>query len=63
MPASSLSDVAIESDVEQLIGETVREFGRLDVLINNAGMGGQPSAGWSALDLDRFWAVLAVHVG
>jgi NAD(P)-dependent dehydrogenase (short-subunit alcohol dehydrogenase family) len=57
------ADVAVESDVAELIGETVREFGRLNILINNAGIGGQPSAGWSAMDLDRFWAVLAVHVG
>jgi NAD(P)-dependent dehydrogenase (short-subunit alcohol dehydrogenase family) len=57
------ADVAVEPDVEELIGETVREFGRLDVLVNNAGVGGQASAGWSTIDLDRFWAVLAVHVG
>jgi NAD(P)-dependent dehydrogenase (short-subunit alcohol dehydrogenase family) len=57
------ADVAVESDVVELIGETVREFGRLDVLINNAGTGGQPSVGWNALDLDSFWVVLAVHVG
>jgi NAD(P)-dependent dehydrogenase (short-subunit alcohol dehydrogenase family) len=56
-------DVAVESDVAALVADTVRDFGRLDILINNAGIGGQASAGWGALDLERFWAVLAVHVG
>jgi NAD(P)-dependent dehydrogenase (short-subunit alcohol dehydrogenase family) len=57
------ADVSIESDVERLIGQTVEEFGRLDILVNNAGIGGQPPGGWSAIDIDRFWTVLAVHVG
>jgi len=56
-------DVAIEPDVERLIGQTVEEFGRLDILVNNAGMGGQPQGGWGAIDIERFWTVLAVHVG
>ena len=57
------ADVAVESDVERLIGQTVEEFGRLDILVNNAGIGGQPQGNWGAIDIDRFWAVLAVHVG
>ncbi len=57
------ADVAVESDVEELIAAAVQEFGRLDILVNNAGIGGQPPGGWSAIDLGRFWATLAVHVG
>ena len=30
-------DVSIESEVQDLVSETVRHFGRLDVLVNNAG--------------------------
>jgi 3-oxoacyl-[acyl-carrier protein] reductase len=30
--------VAVVEDVERLFGETVREFGRVDILINNAGI-------------------------
>jgi 3-oxoacyl-[acyl-carrier protein] reductase len=33
-------DVADESQVERLIGETVRRFQRLDILVNNAGIFG-----------------------
>jgi 3(or 17)beta-hydroxysteroid dehydrogenase len=32
-------DVAKESDWEHIIGETIAKFGRLDVLVNNAGVG------------------------
>jgi 3-oxoacyl-[acyl-carrier protein] reductase len=32
--------VADEAQVERLIAETVKRFGRLDILINNAGIGG-----------------------
>ena len=34
------ADVSNESQVEQLIGETVRRFRRLDILVNNAGIFG-----------------------
>ena len=34
------TDVADESQVERLIGETVRRFQRLDILVNNAGIFG-----------------------
>ena len=57
------ADVTVEADVERLITETVSRFGRLDVLINNAGIGGAPIGGVAAVDIARFWDVLAVHVG
>lgn len=31
-------DVSVESDCEQLIGQTMAAFGRIDVLVNNAGI-------------------------
>ena len=31
-------DVSVEADVEQLVGTAVSRFGRLDVLVNNAGV-------------------------
>ena len=32
-------DVTVKSEVEDLVNETVSEFGRIDLLINNAGIG------------------------
>ena len=57
------TDVTVESDVEDLIGDAVVQFGRLDVVINNAGIGGNPPGGLDTIDLSRFWAIMAVHVG
>ncbi len=31
-------DVTEQEDVENLVGETVKEFGRLDIMVNNAGV-------------------------
>lgn len=43
--ASALAlDVAIEEEVEAALKQTVDEYGRLDVIFNNAGVGG--SHGW-----------------
>lgn len=35
-----LGNVTNEADVQRMIAETVERFGRLDVLVNNAGLGG-----------------------
>lgn len=32
------ADVSVEADVKQLIDQTIAQFGRLDILINNAGI-------------------------
>jgi 3-oxoacyl-[acyl-carrier protein] reductase len=41
--ASARCDVTDEAEVEALIAAAVRQFGRIDVLINNAGLGGTSS--------------------
>ncbi|HEY2300181.1 MAG TPA: SDR family oxidoreductase [Jatrophihabitans sp.] len=46
-------DVTVESDVQALVAHAVAEYGRLDVMINNAGLGGTKSV----LDMtDDEWA-------
>ena len=34
-----VADVNVEADRENIISETVKKFGRIDVLVNNAGIG------------------------
>ena len=54
-------DVTIESSVDAAVAAVVARYGRLDVLVNNAGIGDQtgPTTGQS---LDAFERVLAVHL-
>jgi 3-oxoacyl-[acyl-carrier protein] reductase len=39
-PVSVVGDVRSEDDVTRMLDATVAEYGRLDVLVNNAGLGG-----------------------
>ena len=51
--AAVACDVTVEAQVQHLIESTVTRFGRLDVLINNAGLGGTKSV----LDMtDEEWS-------
>lgn len=55
------ADVTSEADVEAMIAHAVKTFGRLDCVMNNAGIG----SGYqdiSDVDLNRFDAAIAVHV-
>ncbi len=55
------TDVTNEGDVEAMIAHAVRTFGRLDCLMNNAGIG----SGYQDIDkvdLAQFDATIAVHV-
>lgn len=55
------TDVTRESDVEAMIAHAVRTFGRIDCLMNNAGIG----SGYrdiDKVDLEQFDATIAVHV-
>jgi len=55
------ADVTDEADVAAMIACAVTEFGRLDCLVNNAGIG----SGYqeiATVDLKQFDAVIAVHV-
>src|SRR5439155_24362339 len=47
-------DVSVESDVERMAAETVRAFGRIDILVNNAAL-------FSALELQPFETIDAAE--
>ncbi|CAL1406237.1 unnamed protein product [Linum trigynum] len=58
-------DVGSESDVESLMAAAVSEFGRLDIMVNNAGILGSQSEGRKSiadLDADEFDSVMRVNV-
>jgi NAD(P)-dependent dehydrogenase (short-subunit alcohol dehydrogenase family) len=55
------ADVSSEADVQAMIAHAVTRFGRLDCLVNNAGMGSR-SVAIADADLDGFDAVIAVHL-
>ncbi|WP_261562671.1 SDR family NAD(P)-dependent oxidoreductase [Frankia tisae] len=57
------ADVRVESDVEALLATAVEEFGRLDVLVNNAGQGVSTPLPLPEADLAAFLDTLAVHAG
>ena len=58
------TDVAREADVEAMIGHAVSRFGRLDILFNNAGVGGAigPLTETTVEDWDYTFDVLAKGV-
>src|SRR5215469_6849792 len=55
------TDVSVEADVKAMIDHAVDRFGRLDCLVNNAGVGSQFAA-IPDVDLSQFDRVIAVHL-
>src|SRR5215207_9107070 len=53
------ADVSKSAEVERMVGETVERFGKIDVLVNNAGLLGprvriEGRAGWGAYSVSKF---------
>lgn len=55
------TDVSLEADVQAMVERAVQRFGRVDVLINNAGMTAQV-VGIAELDMAHFDEVVAVNI-
>ena len=53
------TDVSIEADCEQLINQTIKQFGRIDILINNAGV--SMRAVFADLDLTVIKQLMAIN--
>jgi NAD(P)-dependent dehydrogenase (short-subunit alcohol dehydrogenase family) len=51
------TDVTQAAEVEALIGEVVRQYGRLDCAFNNAGTVGKPSSTAECTEQDWDWAI------
>jgi len=53
------TDVTKAASVEALVAKAVEEYGRLDIMVNNAGVGGMPgeqaSLGMPVWDMDVEW--------
>jgi NAD(P)-dependent dehydrogenase (short-subunit alcohol dehydrogenase family) len=54
-------DVAVEADAERLVAETVRRFGRVDVLVANAGIAGE-AVNLADMSVEEWDRMLAVHL-
>jgi meso-butanediol dehydrogenase / (S,S)-butanediol dehydrogenase / diacetyl reductase len=55
-------DIANESQVERCVSEALERFGRIDVLCNNAGIGGDFERLATDQDLDEWRTVMAVNL-
>ncbi|XP_057976628.1 (+)-borneol dehydrogenase 2 [Malania oleifera] len=55
-------DVTMEEDVQRAVDFTVDKFGALDIMVNNAGLGGPPSPDIRNVDLSVFEKVFDVNV-
>jgi len=55
------ADVAVEADVVHLVSETVRRFGRLDVMVANAGIAGE-EANLADMTVEAWEEVMGVHL-
>ena len=56
-----VADAASEDDVERLVGAAAKDFGRLDIVLNNAGVGGAIGA-ISDIDLAEWRLTFAILV-
>jgi NAD(P)-dependent dehydrogenase (short-subunit alcohol dehydrogenase family) len=54
-------DVSDQQAVEQMVSETIRQFGQVDLLVNNAAIAGDEAPIWE-VDAAEWWHVLEVNL-
>jgi len=54
-------DIANEIKIKEMVARTVKEYGRIDVLVNNAGISG-PTANIAEMELDKWNEVLSINL-
>jgi NAD(P)-dependent dehydrogenase (short-subunit alcohol dehydrogenase family) len=54
-------DVSVTEEIERIFAETVQHFGRLDICVNNAGIGNPPMPLWQMTD-EGFDRTIAVNL-
>ena len=55
------TDVTVEKQVQQMVAETIKEYGQIDILVNNSGIGG-PTVNVVDLKLEDWNQVLAIDL-
>lgn len=55
------TDISDEKQVQNMVAQTIEEYGRVDILVNNSGMAG-PTANVVDMELDKWNEVLAVNL-
>jgi NAD(P)-dependent dehydrogenase (short-subunit alcohol dehydrogenase family) len=61
LAAAFAADVTDRAAVDQVVSRIEREVGPVDLLVNNAGVGGPPGPLWET-DPDRWWYCIQVNV-
>jgi len=57
----AMTDIGKSEDVTRMVNEATAQFGRIDVLVNNAAI--RPSSGFLEMDEDEWNRVMAVNLG
>lgn len=56
------TDVSLESDCKKLVEETIKKFGEINILINNAGISNPKKGGVFSLEMEEFDEIINVNL-